>query len=492
MLTNDLPPPQNRPMKNLFRLLPIIFLTVIFSQTSTYLPYQRSNIDIRYLQSSGLINQIDISQLPLTNKDLFQNSSKFPKFLYHLQLPKSKNAHNAKFSAYPIMVYDGDSFIHLRSKVEINLGKNLTIQNTMLLDKSLKDQSEYIGEHWRGYVGYAEEAFIKYLNKKKIDYIFKFGRFFSYWGPGRTGQLLLSSASRPLDGVQAILKYKNVSFAWKASKLDAISGKNRYLSSHRVTYKNKKFRISLNETVLYGGASRNFELAYVNPFIIYTGEQQNGPELKANTMLSIDGRYQFSKKSIYFEFLIDDYQVDADVVNDLEPNELGLILGADFSFKKLYLGAELVGITNRTYKTSQDYEWYLHRNIPIGYGEGSDLWRANIFSRYYFSQDWQFDFEIDFLVKGEGEMSYPWDTPWTDDGITMETGYDEPFPTGIPERQFEASVGIFRLFDSNKWISVELKYITIDNIDHISNTINDDIEVSIGLSWIFTKEFNLD
>ena len=89
-------------------------------------------------------------------------------------------------------------------------------------------------------------------------------------------------------------------------------------------------------------------------------------------------------------------------------------------------------------------------------------------------------------------MSYPWDTPWTDDGITMETGYDEPFPTGIPERQFEASVGIFRLFDSNKWISVELKYITIDNIDHISNTINDDIEVSIGLSWIFTKEFNLD
>ena len=467
-------------------------ISLILPQLSTPLPFERSSINLRYLHSLGQLDQADISQLPLVNRDQLFIISELPNFLTPFHKIHTDQNNIARIGAYPIIEYRDELLLHLRSIVEISLGKNFYLKNTMLLDKSLADQQGYIGKEWRGFVGYAEEAYLQFHKKNKIEYTFQAGRFYSYWGPGRTGQLLQSYAARPLDQIQASIKYLNWSFAWKASQLDAIGDNNRYLSAHRVTYKSKWFRLSLNEAVLYGGDSKNIELAYLNPFIVYTGEQINGPALKANTMLSIDGRLFLNNKSIYFEFLIDDFQADADVIDDLEPNELGLILGADFSLEKVYLGIEFVGITNRTYKTNVDHEWYIHRNNPIGYGEGSDLWRANVFGRYYYSQDWQFDCEIDYLVKGEGEMSQPWDTPWNDDGITMETGYDEAFPTGILEKQFFTNIGIFRMFDYNKWISVEIKYISSENINHMSGIDEDDFEVSFGLSWVFTKEFNLE
>ena len=469
----------------------LLLLSFLFGQNTDFLPFERSEIDLRYLHSSGLLDKVDISQLPINNKILSPYFPELPNILSPLTLvyPDKKNI--IRIGAYPMIEYHNKLLVHLRSLVEISLGRNLSIKNTMLLDKSLADQSEYIGKEWRNFVGYAEEAYIRLEKKKKIEYTLQAGRFFSYWGPGRTGQLLQSSAARPLDQFLANAKYKNWSFSWKTSQLDAIGEKNRFLSAHRITYNSKRFRLSLNEAVLYGGDSKNFELAYLNPFIIYTGEQINGPALNANTMLSIDGRIRFSSSSFYFEFLIDDYQADAVNIEDLEPNELGMILGVDFSAEQFYLGIELVGITNRTYKTSSDYEWYTHRNIPIGYGDGSDLWRANIFSRYYYSQNWQFDIEMDYLVRGEGEMFKTWDTPWEDDDITMETGYEESFPTGILEKKLSTSISAFRIFENNKWVSIELKYISTENVDHISNINVDDFEVSFGLSWLFLKKVEI-
>ena len=469
----------------------LILLSVLFAQNTDFLPFERSDIDLRYLHSSGLLDKVDISQLPINNKNLSPYFQELPNFQTPLASAYLDQENIVRFGAYPIIEYRNKLLVHLRSLVEITLGKNLSIKNTMLLDKSLVDQSEYIGKEWRGFVGYTEEAYLRFQKKKKIGYTLQVGRFFSFWGPGRTGQLLQSFVARPLDQIQANIKYKNWSFTWKASQLDAMGEINRFLSAHRVTYKSKWFRLSLNEAILYGGATKNFELAYLNPFIIYTGEQINGPALNANTMLSIDGRIRFSSSSFYFEFLIDDYQADAEEVNDLEPNELGMILGVDFTAERFYLGFELVGITNRTYKTTLDYEWYTHRNIPIGYGDGSDLWRANIFSRYYFSQHWQFDIEMDYLVRGEGEMFKTWDTPWEDDDITMETGYEESFPTGILEKHLSMSISAFRIFENNKWVSVELKYISTDNVDHISNINADDFEVSFGLSWLFLKKVEI-
>ena len=470
---------------NKLALISIFLFSNLFAFENYPNPFERSFIHYRYHQNIQASTEYNFSELPISpSAPMLLNIQRF----YESTIGESNKIN---IGAYPLLNTSSDNY-SLRSILSININ-NFTIHNTMILNTILDDDSNYIGFEWRNFTGFAEEGYIRYREQfKSLGIVITYGRFYDIWGEARTDQLFLSSASRPLDQLKMKVRFKRFTFISKIAQLDKIGVIRRYFSAHRMTYKNDLFQIGFSESVLYGGENSSIEMTYLNPFLIFHGEKKNGPELDSNTMLAIDGRLFLNNKSIYFEFLIDDYQADADVIDDLEPNELGLILGADISFEKMYLGLEYVGITNRTYKTPEDYEWYIHRNIPIGYGEGSDLWRANVFSRYYYSQDWQFDLEIDYLVKGEGEMSKPWDTPWNDDGITMDTGYDETFPTGILEKQFSTSIGAFRMFDHNKWVSIELKYLSTKNVDHITNANADDFNVSFGLSWVFTKEFNLE
>ena len=468
-----------------FLFLLILPYSILFSIENYPKPFERSFIHYRYIQKFPETTEYNFSELPI--------SPAVPITLIRQQSHESASEESNKFNigAYPLLNTSSDNY-SLRSILSININ-NFTIHNTMILNTILEDDTDYIGFDWRNFTGFAEEGYISFRDTyKSLGLVITYGRFYDLWGEARTDQLFLSSASRPLDQLKMKFRYKGFTFISKNAQLDKKSIFNRFFSAHRVTFKNNMFQIGFSESVVYGGENGSFEMTYLNPFLIFHGEKKNGPALDSNTMLAIDGRLFLKNKSIYFEFLIDDYQADADVIDDLEPNELGLILGADFSLEKVYLGIEFVGITNRTYKTNVNHEWYIHRNIPIGYGEGSDLWRANVFGRYYYSQDWQFDCEIDYLVKGEGEMSQPWDTPWNDDGITMESGYDEAFPTGILEKQFSTSIGAFRMFDHNKWISVEMKYISTKNSNHSPGIDEDNFEVSFGLSWLFTKEFNLE
>ena len=468
-----------------FLFLLILPYSILFSIENYPKPFERSFIHYRYIQNFPGATEYNFSELPI--------SPAVPITLTWQQTNGNvlEESDRINIGTYPLLKTSSNNY-SLRSILSIDVN-NFTIHNTMILNTTLAADPNYIGLDWRNFTGFAEEGYILWREKNNsLGIVITYGRFYDLWGEARTDQLFLSSASRPLDQLKIKLRYNKFTFISKIAQLDKIGSIRRYFSAHRITYKNDLFQIGFSESTLYGGENSSFEMTYLNPFLIFHGEKKNDLALDSNTMLAIDGRLFLKNKSVYFEFLIDDYQADAKGLNDLEPNELGLIFGADFSFERMYLGLEFVGITNRTYKAPEDYEWYIHRNIPIGYGEGSDLWRANIFGRYYYSQEWQFDYEIDYLVKGEGEMSQPWDTPWNDDGITMETGYDEAFPTGILEKQFSMSIGIFRMFDSNKWLSAELKYISVENVDHIANINADDFEVSFGLSWLFTKEFNLE
>ncbi len=464
-----------------------LFCTFSFSAQHFPKPFQRSFIDFRYLTSLNESINYNFSDLPITPTFPFQ----YPSGIELSSKEQIQTRHGITLGAYPIINTHGENY-SLRSIFSVDLDQ-ITVYNSMILNTQLKDNPDYTGFSWRNFTGYAEEGYFSYLNHHdKIGYGFLFGRFFDQWGEGRTGQLFLSSVARPLDQFKLKFETGGFTFISKIAQLDKQNNYNRYFFSHRLMYRNTHLQFGFSEAVLYGGVGENIEFAYLNPFVIFHGEKKNGPGLDSNTMLSVDGRYFLKNASIYFEFLIDDFQADKQRVGELEPNEVGLIVGSDIALDKFYIGLEFVAVTNRTYKTPHDYEWYLHRDAPIGYGEGSDLWRANAFGRYYFSEKWQFDIEFDYLVKGEGEMSTPWDEPWMEDGITLETGYSEPFPTGILEKKLTSTFGVFRMYDYNKWISLELNYFTIQNNNHILNTDKKDFEISVEFSWLFTKEFKLE
>jgi len=251
----------------------------------------------------------------------------------------------------------------------------------------------------------------------------------------------------------------------------------------------KRFQFSLTETLLYGGKDKQIELAYLNPFLFYHGEQMNGPNLLGNTLGSLEITYVGHRWQVYTELLIDDIQLDKKEPGDLEPNEIGVVAGfqlADpFSIAGVHLVLEYTALTNRTYKTTTPYEWYIHRNVPIGYPEGSDLDRWNLLIKKYL-KSWQLIGSIDYLCRGEGEMDQPWDQPWMN--YTVEQGYSEPFPTSVVEKTADISLEIRWLPSYNYYGFFKVNYQSIQNFDH-TNQNRQNLILTLGLHWNFEYQF---
>ena len=93
-------------------------------------------------------------------------------------------------------------------------------------------------------------------------------------------------------------------------------------------------------------------------------------------MIFFDGRYVFNKPlSIYFEFLIDDFQMTISN-RDTIPDALALKLGVDgalkFNNKSITYEFEYTKISGNTYITRGWFTNWEDRNIPIGYKYGPD------------------------------------------------------------------------------------------------------------------------
>jgi hypothetical protein len=454
-------------------ILIILFCQVGFSQRSMILPDERSEITHRYELLKDTIDVENFNSRPWWINNDSQNPN-----LYVEITPCSS-------------IGESNKNIILSTWIEINFPGRLSLVNQFAINPSIDDQVNGIDKTWRGITAHTEQAFVLWKPKTVfVDLSLKLGRIYTQYGPGRTGQMLFSNSSRPLDQFSINLTKSKFTFTQHIAKLDAINKLNRYFSLHRMEYREGKWQIAINESILYSGEDRNLELNYSNPFIFYHLEQVNGPELEGNTIGSIDFRYRFHHSSLYSELLIDDIQVDKNEVGDLEPNELGFLLGVETSLANVYMGLEYISLTNRTYKSTKIEQWFTHREIPIGYYLGSDLERINFFTRVYLPSNWQFDFEVDLLRTGEGEMDSPWDSPWISPDITLSTGYSEKFPTGIIEQSTILSAQIIKQWSQNKWIGLELVGNYISDENHIKDEDRFDYYIEVNCSWSFWKKWS--
>ena len=468
-------------------------------------PYEKVYEDLRYLQTCGFLQELNLSQIPITDIELLEvmnaeikldkfkhcsksqidifnrikksyicsDSDRFStlknKVLRSLSLKESKDSYLHLGSIFDVSVKVGkelDLFPQLRTFGMVSMPHGLSIVNIMTVDPHATENPDYIGKEWRGLSGYSEQAYLRW-NTKYVRVLT--GRSYIVNGPGRKGALLFSDACRPLDNFRLEFLLKKFSFQSVIAKLDPINSSRRYLSSHRLGIHLSRFQVAITELVLYGGINQELEFAYINPFLFFHAEQMNGPGFSGNTLGTIDFRYLGKGWSVYGEFLIDDIQLDKKEPGDLEPNELGCILGADFAdpfgIEGLYFGCEYAAITNRTYKTPNRYEFYIHRNEPIGYHLGSDLDHWNCRLKKYL-HNWQVALELDYIRRGEGEMDKPWDQPWMD--FTIEEGYNETFPTGVIEYTKDLGFEIQWMPTYHKYLFASANYQSIRNYCHMS------------------------
>ncbi|MFQ5771972.1 MAG: capsule assembly Wzi family protein [bacterium] len=383
----------------------------------------------------------------------------------------------------------------VRTRFSISPTSNLSIFNAISFDNRLDDDPRYIGERQNGLAGFTEQAYVR-LNWRKINFVL--GRDFIRWGSGQSATLLISDQVRPMDVFLVSFGRNKFKFTFFMAMLDATSvpdttggflrtaQANRYLAAHRLEVKiGSWLNLGLTEAILYGGINRTVEFSYLNPLLFFHGNLLNGPG-DGNTFGTIDW-YLLPHRNIgfYGTFMIDDIQLEKSSVGDLEPNELGWLLGArvadPLSLKGSNFLIEYTRVTNRTYNTLRPDEKFLHRNFPIGHYLGNDFDRWHIQWRQWFRSDVEITASFEQVRKGQGDVYAPFDTPW--EQFTLEQGYHEPFPTGIVEKTQSANLKILYHPIKQLRISLDTKFRHINNLSHISGVDDDGWLFQLNLWW---------
>jgi len=372
-----------------------------------------------------------------------------------------------------------------RVSASLAVGNWLTMATTINNNRSLRDDSLYWGKKKWGQTAYSEQGYAR-LHWRQFE--MRFGRDFIKWGPGETGQLLLSDYGRPLDffGFSAQLKKIKLTYFFANLKHRPLDNflkpqydglyANRYIAAHRLDshWLNGRLHIGLTEAVLFGGPARNVEFAYANPFITYFGAVENDQQSyinggNGNLFADFDIKlYLCQNIAFWAEILVDDLQVDRGNAGDLEPPEWGLLFGGQLADLFGWLGSdfwlEYVRITNRTYNAYVSWERWVNCNQPIGHYLGNDFdrWEARL--SYWLNPCLRFHLGVVRLRRGEGRVEKPFDTPWMD--RTLDEGYREPFPTGIVEKNIEVPCSLVFQPNAQFWLSLGMKYIRIQNVEN--------------------------
>ena len=192
----------------------------------------------------------------------------------------------------------------------------------------------------------------------------------------------------------------------------------------------------MSEIMQYGGVNETFDPVYLNPVIFYHGSHKNDSGKAGNVLPTLDVLvYPTRNWQVYTSLLIDDIQIESAEVDDMEPNEIGWILGTKWADPFDVYGLTLLGeyalVTNRTYNTPMPLETFVHRNKPLGHALGNDFDHWQFGCQYILKNNVWLQLNYLRTRQGEGSLYTAFDTPWR--AFTVEEGYDEPFPTGVVE-----------------------------------------------------------
>ncbi|MBD3375974.1 hypothetical protein GF406_13140, partial [candidate division KSB1 bacterium] len=304
----------------------------------------------------------------------------------------------------------------------------------------------------------------------------------------------------PMDYLYASYRHRWFTYSWFAANLDptrfAIDGEpgyqRRYLAAHRLEVKPlPRLRIAVSEAIIFGGPEFSSHFAFFNPVTLYHSVQNNGPE-GGNTIGTLSALWMpFHTLSLYGSVMIDDIQVEYSVPGDMEPDEIGWMLGTIWAdpgpVSGLDLYAEYSRITNRTYNTPSPWEKWLHRREPVGHFLGNDFDRLLVGADYWPRLSWRAGLQYEHRRRGEGRIENEFDTPWLD--YTLEQGYSEPFPTGIVETSDILSASL--TWQPRWWgrLFMQASHWSVANADHITGnsdsywTMQAGVQIDWGAKW---------
>jgi hypothetical protein len=465
-------------------------------------------INLREMYLRGLLNNPIGLFSPLDYRDLDLNdvTPEYERIVTPVKALiapyKSNNGElHLRGSLLPHGLYnDDDRHTYMAASLMMNyqISDNWIVETSYFIDGGLVDDSLYAGKKWDNSAGYADLAVVGYRGSKlKLD----IGRRRNVWGVARSGHsLMLSSVSMPMDGIfldytfNRYLSFHSISarlspLAQDVSFADSGLTENRYFSAHALRISPFDWwNIVLKESIIYGGAGRDPELAYVFPLIWYHAEQLNS-NIDDNTFFGLETVIRYRNRyAAYLELLLDDYQIENQTESDKEPAEYGLIIGADLFDWPLKSGAfeaEYTKVKNYTYNQMKPRNVYINQHYPIGHPLGPDHKRLRLSYTYHINKRLIAAVEGFLINNGQGYLNADWDMPWIDN-----PDYHEKFPSGVVEKTRGGRLDV--IFVKNEWLGGKMSFDAADiqndgNVRDVDRTywnINMQIILNLpGFSW---------
>lgn len=278
-----------------------------------------------------------------------------------------------------------------------------------------------------GFTGRFENAIIQY-NLPNAN--FQFGRAPIWWGQSWESSIIISGDSPPFDHFSTQLSFGRFNYYIFAGQLhssiiDSVGRFKRFIGGKKLTFisKDEKLLLSMGDLILYTGINRSIEMSYLNPFVpsfftapVFENEIERYPfdgVDNDNSMIFFEGRYNYkSNLSSFFEFLIDDFQIDIEN-RDNVVDALGLKLGMDGEFdlftNKLGFELEYTRISGYTYITRGWFTNWEDRSIPIGYRFGPDCQSIFLLLERWITTDYLISLRYTYLEKGELTLNSEYD-----------------------------------------------------------------------------------
>jgi len=295
-----------------------------------------------------------------------------------------------------------------------------------------------LGETYKqaGFSGRYESALIQY---RWDNNLLSYGRSSMMWGQSFDSSIILSGNFPPFDYLSTYLDlglFKLSLFTGQLhSGIDTLGRFKRFIAGKKLVFVSRsgKTMISIGDLILYSGLNRSIEFQYLNPFVPYffTDLEKEierypvGGVDNDNTMIFFDGRHIIQPQhSIYFELLIDDFQMDIenrDSIIDALGGKVGFDGMLSINSVKIGYEAEYTRISGYTYITRGWYTNWEDRNFPLGYKYGPDCQVLYLLFDYWCNDKILLNVKYEYLEKGE---------------LTFNSIYDpydkvgDPFPTG--------------------------------------------------------------
>ena len=240
------------------------------------------------------------------------------------------------------------------------------------------------------------------------------GRFKRNWGPiGQTGMMIGDNPTTyPQIGLD--LGRGNLSFRFMAGELLSKGGRQRFIVSNRLDYRRGNFWVSVGQAALYSGEAAVLRL--FNPLEAIFFDRSSTYDrnaISANMMLNAMFWTRVGQGTLYGEFVLDDFDIDARTgKNDgaIFPTIYHLSLGGRYLgvSDRLEFGFDYRRVSGWSYRTSADVpEVWMHLDRGLG-DPWSDYDRVTLRADLYPSVGGlRISPVLQFQRKGEGDYRLP-------------------------------------------------------------------------------------